>query len=275
MYFISIGDMGKGSRDQYEVGKLIKFLCDRYKVKFISGLGDNIYPSGCKDIKDIGFQEKFEKPYSIVSDSILWYMLLGNHDYGYDYAKSKALLDNSQSQIDYTQHSNKWYMPSKYYSFTRGPMDFFYLDTNFDRLSEDDIQTQLTTMKQKLDSSKKRWKIVCGHHTWRSIAGHGNAEEPLEQFLNSLCKHTKPHLYMCGHDHCKSVIKKKGITLIISGNGGESYDDDNVNLHNCHDCKLKYFSPSPGVALVNGNQQKLTIDFYNKDNLKEFSYTLR
>ncbi len=73
---------------------------------------------------------------------------------------------------------------------------------------------------------------------------------------------------MCGHDHCKSVIKKKGITLIISGNGGESYDDDNVNLHNCHDCKLKYFSPSPGVALVNGNQQKLTIDFYNKDNLK-------
>ncbi len=53
-------------------------------------------------------------------------MLLGNHDYGYDYANSKALLDNSQSQIDYTQHSNKWYMPSKYYSFTRGPMDFLF-----------------------------------------------------------------------------------------------------------------------------------------------------
>tara|TARA_B110001469_G_C9613947_1_gene305560 strand:+ start:802 stop:1629 length:828 start_codon:yes stop_codon:yes gene_type:complete len=275
MYFISIGDMGNGSKVQYGVAKLMKYLCDTYNVKFISGLGDNIYESGCKNVKDKGFQDKFEKPYSILSNTIRWYMLLGNHDYGYDYGNSKALLDNSIHQILYTKYSKKWYMPSKYYSFTRGPMEFFYLDTNFDILSAHDIDTQLQIMKQKLDTSKKRWKIVCGHHTWRSIAEHGNAEKKLEDFLTSLFKHTKPHLYMCGHDHCKSIMKKKGITLVISGNGGEEYDGPNVNLQNCHDCSLKYFSPSPGVALVNANKKTLTIDFYNKDKLKEYSYKLR
>lgn len=271
--FIAIGDMGKGTPEQHEVAKLIKKL-KKYKYSFVTGLGDNIYPNGCSSIHDKNFKTKFEDPYSILSNSIRWYMCLGNHDYGYDYDESNNLVDNSKNQLDYTKHSKKWYMPARYYSFVKGPIEFFYLDTNFDRKSESFIQKQLQVMKQKLDTSKKRWKIVCGHHTWRSIAGHGNAEKRLEIFLDDLFKDTKPHLYMCGHDHCKSLMVKNDITLVISGNGGEVYDEPRVNLKSMKDCTLKYFSPSLGVALVKADKHNLNIDFYNTTGLKEYSYKI-
>ena len=79
-------------------------------------------------------------------------------------------------------------MPSQYYSYgykgTNGNIEIFALDTNFDRLSKESIREQKRSMKEKIKSSNKKWKIVVGHHTWRSIAGHGNAEFPeLESYL--------------------------------------------------------------------------------------------
>ena len=45
--------------------------------------------------------------------------MLGNHDYGYESSSNSisGFKDNSNSQVDYTDFSKKWYMPSKYYSF--------------------------------------------------------------------------------------------------------------------------------------------------------------
>ena len=43
---------------------------------------------------------------------------------------------------------------------------------------------------------------------------------------------------MCGHDHCKSLIVKDGITLVVSGTGGEPYDEPNVTLGSMTDCEL-------------------------------------
>ena len=108
-----IGDMGKGTKDQYNVGKLMKELYKKYNIKFVLGLGDNIYPDGCTSVKDKLFKSNFEKPYAILPNH-KWYMCLGNHDYGYKQNK-EGLLDNSVHQVDYTKHSKKWYIPSKYY----------------------------------------------------------------------------------------------------------------------------------------------------------------
>ena len=114
--------MGKGGKEQKRVSKLIESLMNKYKISFVTGLGDNIYPSGCKSIKDSQFKSKFEKPYSNLPNKIPWYMILGNHDYGYDYKidSINKLLDNSQSQLDYHTYSVekglKWRMPSQYYT---------------------------------------------------------------------------------------------------------------------------------------------------------------
>ena len=49
------------------------------------------------------------------------------------------------------------------------------VDLNTERWFLDDIQEQFNLMKRNINKSKKPWKAVMGHHTWRSIAGHGNA----------------------------------------------------------------------------------------------------
>ena len=267
-----IGDMGKGTNDQYDVGKLMKKLYKKYKIKFVLGLGDNIYPDGCTSVNDPLFKSNFEKPYAILPNH-KWYMCLGNHDYGYLQNK-EGLLDNSVHQVDYTKHSKKWYMPSKYYSFVKGQAEFFYLDTNLDRMSESTIQHQLHIMKDKLDKSTKKWKVVVGHHTWRSIAGHGNAEPRFETFLKDLFKDTTPNLYMCGHDHCKTLIVKDGITLVVCGTGGEVYDEASVNLSMVNDCSLEYFSPTLGVATLDITKDKLDLIFYDAKGNKEYSYKI-
>ena len=41
-------------------------LHNKYKTKFVLGLGDNIYPNGCVSVDDPLFQTNFEDPYSIL-----------------------------------------------------------------------------------------------------------------------------------------------------------------------------------------------------------------
>jgi len=284
MKIICIGDMGKGGGGQRSVSALIESLMNKYHISFVTGLGDNIYPSGCKNIKDRQFISKFENPYRNIPNNIPWHMILGNHDYGYGpwVGDVRTLIDNSQAQLDYHNYSIKkglkWRMPAKYYQYGRGNIEIFALDTNFDRLNKEEIRTQKRIMKDKIKSSNKRWKIVVGHHTWRSIAGHGNAEFPeLESFLSELARETDIDAYMCGHDHCKSlVIKRVGgrdLPIIVCGTGGETYDYNvypkNMKIDNS---KLYFFSPHLGVCLLDVTSKRLIYNFYNTKGEIEYSY---
>ena len=87
-------------------------------------------------------------------------------------------------------------------------VDFFVLDTNIDLMEDNEIMDQLLYLKKAINKSKGRWKILYGHHTYRSVAGHGNAEPLLENFLNALFSLGKIDIYMCGHDHTKQYIQK-------------------------------------------------------------------
>jgi len=183
MNCLLISDMGRGNIEQYKVSISMKQLYKTYQPKFVLALGDNIYPDGCVSVKDPLFYSNFERPYSILPDD-RWYMCLGNHDYGYNL----DLTNNSQSQVDYGIYSQKndmkWVMPSKYYTFKKKNVQFFMMDTNFDFMNESSIQRQYQFLKSEINKSKKPWKILIGHHTLRSVGGHGNAEDPkMEKFF--------------------------------------------------------------------------------------------
>ena len=290
--FIIIGDMGKGTKEQYQVADSMSKFMKKQKYSFIHGLGDNIYPDGCKDTNDPLFKSNFEKPYKKLPNHIKWYMCLGNHDYGYAPFFASSVLpqgvnqmlfrDNSKSQLDYHTESQKkggkWVMPSRFYTHTKGPIEFFVLDTNFDRISSDLIKEQRKYIKNAIKKSKKRWKILVGHHTWRSVAEHGSAEFPeLEEFLNDLGNNTDIDMYLCGHDHCKSLImkplKKRKIPLIVCGTGGERYDY-NVYLSKLKDDKseLEYFSPNLGICTMECSRNTLRATFYDEKCREEYSH---
>ena len=88
--------------------------------------------------------------------------------------------------------------------------------------------------------------------------GHGNAKERLEDFLRDLVVNCekKIHLYMCGHDHCKNIIKttlpkNKTVHNLVVGTGGKKYNESLVFLKNLKDnSDLIFHSPNLGFCYL-------------------------
>ena len=279
--FYILGDMGSGEGSQLLVSNALKSHMNK-KNTFVCGLGDNIYEDGCTSINDKQFKTKFEEPYSNISDKTKFYMCIGNHDYG-RYSCGKG---NSIYQIKYGRRSakqgKKWVMPNNYYSFRKKDkdvtIDFFVLDTNSFNLMEKGMKKQQKEMSEKIKKSKADWKIVYGHHPWRSVAGHGNAEEELEDFFQNLYTNSPFDLYMCGHDHNKQLIKmninNKQLPLIVCGTGGKVYDD--MNYLDCLDeeSSLEFLSNNLGYGFIRASKKKLDVTFFNEKNVSEFNFEI-
>ena len=283
--FAIIGDMGTGDDNQLRVSKSLKKLIDKENLEFVCGLGDNIYDCGAKTVDDIQFINKFEKPYSKIDDKIKFYMTLGNHDYGEHYCKCQ-IEDRELLQIKYGQMSQKngkkWYMPSRYYTFKRGNIEFFALDANVDKQTRKEIDDQIRYMKSKIESSTAKWKIAYGHQPWVSIGDHGNAPPKLHKFFNSLFGSGLIDIYMCGDDHNKQLIEKtllkinKKMILIVCGTGGRETDKP-YNLENVdgENDDLQYFSSTYGIATIIDKDDFLEIKFYDNNCKVEFKYLLK
>ena len=135
-------------------------------------------------------------------------------------------------------------------------------------------------MIQKINQSTSKWKIVCGHHTWRSVGGHGNGDTTMENFMTKLYKKAPFDIYFCGHDHCKSLIEidisGHKLPVIVIGAGGKSYRKDLLYLENItKDSELLYYSPNLGTCLLKENKNQLTCEFYNHKNKLEYLYHLK
>ena len=283
--FAILGDMGTGDDNQLRVAKSLKKLIDLEKLQYVTGLGDNIYDCGATTVDDIQFVNKFEKPYSKIDDSIKFYMTLGNHDYGEHYCKCQV-EDRELLQIKYGQLSQKngkkWYMPSRYYTFRRGDIEFFALDANVDKQTRKEIDEQIRYMKTKIEKSTAKWKIAYGHQPWVSIGDHGNAPPKLHKFFNSLFGSGLIDIYMCGDDHNKQLIEKtllkinKKMILIVCGTGGRETDKP-YNLENVdgENDDLQYFSSTYGIATIIENIDSLEIKFYDNNCKVEFEYLLK
>ena len=68
--FCILGDMGSGEISQHNVAEAMYHNIVANKIKFVCGLGDNIYPAGCYNTDDPQFIEKFEKPYKMIPNNI-------------------------------------------------------------------------------------------------------------------------------------------------------------------------------------------------------------
>jgi tartrate-resistant acid phosphatase type 5 len=200
-------------------------------------------------------------------------MCLGNHDIGY-------IQDNSQIQIEYQKHSKKWKMPNKHYKYGNHLLDVFVMDTNLMNLSKKEKDSQKLYLMNSINKSKKKWKILVGHHTWRSLGEHGNSEDPeLEILLNYIVNNSDIDAYMCGHDHCKIFMMKKmrnrEIPIIVCGTGSEEYSwkiyHENMKPN---DSEMLFFSRNLGVCVLDITKNKIEFSFRDELNNEEFTYTL-
>ncbi|HSK10744.1 MAG TPA: metallophosphoesterase [Vicinamibacterales bacterium] len=193
--FAVIGDSGTGGRRQYEVAERLAEAHAQFAFTFTIMLGDNLY--GSERPRD--YARKFEVPYKPLLDAgVNFYATLGNHD----------------------EPAQRMYGPfnmggERYYTFTKGPVEFFVLDTtNLD-------PEQVDWLRRQLDESGARWKIAYFHHPlYSSGRRHGPATE-LRAILEPLFVEHGVSAVFAGHEHFYERIRpQKGITYFTAGGSG-------------------------------------------------------
>ena len=206
-----------------------------YNAKFIISAGDTFYENGVLSTSDYQWKGTFEDIYTASSLQVPWYVTLGNHDYH----------GNVQAQIDYSEMSSRWKMPSRYYSFIYRINDstnvlFVVIDTSpiviadgeykqyTDNVLKFNNSIQLNWLDSVLSNSNARWKFVIGHHPILSGGYHGGQID-LQQQVKPILEKDKADIYFCGHDHDMQHLKDKlKPDYFVSGAGSEPRECDNT-----------------------------------------------
>ena len=276
--FIAMGDGGDGSVVQHAVSRAVEGVCEENGCDFVLYLGDNIYTDGAASPTDPLFQSRFEEPYANLD--LPFYVVLGNHDYGANSAK----FWRGQYEVDYTEHSEKWNMPSSYYTFRYGDVQFFGLDTN--ALMWGLGGSQAAWFSREVEASEARWRVAFGHHPYRSNGRHGNAGDyegfsnipvvsgnAIKRFFDGrLCGEVD--LYLCGHDHNRQWIDGGCIDepgdglnteLIVSGSAAKltRLRDRGNPVHFAND-------ESAGFVWLEMSADEFTAVFYDVEGQEEF-----
>jgi tartrate-resistant acid phosphatase type 5 len=278
--FVALGDAGEGNPSQFAVAAAIEAVCsDKGGCEFALYLGDNFYDDGVSSVDDDQFNSKFELPYADL-DMPFW-IVMGNHDYG---ALSFA-WEKLAYEVEYTNYSDKWTLPDKWYSLQDYPnVDFFMMDTT--RLMwNHETGAQQAWLDDQIEASNKQWKIALAHHPYYSNGEHGNAggyegfpfppqlagTTVKEVMDESLCD--KVDLYLCGHDHNRQWHQQtcggpeRTTHFIVSGAGsktsGFAYHEDNpVHWEN---------DTIPGFLYVELTLDTIHTEFYDENGVFEFA----
>lgn len=274
--FVTFGDAGEGSAEQYAVADAVEMVCaDKGGCAFVLYLGDNFYDDGVSSAMDDQFQTKFELPYADLD--MPFKIVLGNHDYGLlSFAWEKA-----DYEIEYSNYSDKWELPSQYYTFSYPGVDLFVLDTT-QLMWDHNTNDQQAWLDQAIGSSDATWKIAAAHHPYYSNGEHGNAGNyegfpfppqlagsTVKEILDdSVCG--KVDVYFSGHDHNRQWPKPtcSGTPMIVSGGGakttGFAYHGGGNEVWWEDDSK-------PGFMLVHVTNDVMQTEFYDSDGVLEFS----
>jgi 3',5'-cyclic AMP phosphodiesterase CpdA len=192
--FVSVADTGTGGQEQYAVAAAMSRYHQLNPYDLVVLAGDNIYNNG--EIEKIG--AVFEQPYqALLKQGVKFQACLGNHD---------IRTDNGDPQVKYPNFN----MPGRYYTFRRGDVQFFALDTNYNA----DWKTQLSWLEQELSGSNAPWKIVFGHHQIYS-SGHYGMNQPFIKTLTPIFQKHRVQLYINGHDH--HYERSRPLAKVIAG----------------------------------------------------------
>lgn len=194
--FLVLGDSGTGSRRQFELAERMVAAHAQFPFEFAVMLGDNIYGREAP----AEYVKRFERPYKGLLDmGVQFFAALGNHD--------------SPNQRFYKGFNMDG---RRYYSFTRGPVQFFAMDSTYmDR-------AQIEWLTRELGGSRARWKIAFAHHPLYSSGARHGSEEDLRALIEPLFVEYGVDVVLAGHEHFYERVKpQQGIYYFTSGAAGK------------------------------------------------------
>jgi hypothetical protein len=190
-----IGDNGTGDREQYEVANQMAAAHATFPFDLVVMVGDNFY--GSQKPKDL--VDKFERPYApLLKAGVRFQAALGNHD--------------APESINYPPLNMNG---QRYYTFTRGDVRFFVLDTNA-------LDTAQIEWFESAVAAPGAWKICVFHHPLYGNAGRHGAAVDLRVLLEPILVEHGVQVVFSGHDHVYERLKpQKGIHYFVTGAGGK------------------------------------------------------
>jgi len=205
---VLVGDAGKGNQGQRDVAVAVRDWCASRPCDFVAYLGDNLYPDGAKSADDPIFVEKFEQPWADVN--LPFYVALGNHDH----------YGDPDAELAYAKTSTKWIQPARYFNFSKGPAEFFVIDTGKGEDGEVP-EEQRAWLAAGLAASTASWRVVYGHHPIHSGGLHGDGKVMIDT-VEPVLQAGKADFYFCGHDHDLELIDDGSAPVEIVSGGGAS-----------------------------------------------------
>jgi hypothetical protein len=200
--FAVIGDTGTGDKAQYEVGKLLGEYHQQFPFDVVLMMGDNLY--GGERPQD--YVNKFEKPYQTLLDAgVKFHATLGNHD------------DPNQRF-----YKNFNMGGERYYTFSKGPIEFFVLDSNYME------PRQLSWLEQKLQGSRANWKIAYFHHPLYSSGARHGSEADLRTLLEPLFLKYGMNVVFAGHEHFYERIRPQNGVYYFTVGGSAKLRKGNI-----------------------------------------------
>ena len=170
-------------------------------------------------------------------------------------------------------------MPNNFYCFTKMfgsvPVEFIALDTNLDVMKNRVSQEKWAV--NTLLESRARWRIIFGHHPWKSF-GKDNEEKhaggKLDEFYQNLVDTQKVDLIISGHDNSQQHIYiPDKPDMVISGVGGYAHTEESKRKQRKKE--LKFRSLELGCVKIDVLRDELTVNFYNTNQTQIYSFKIK
>ena len=210
-----VGDTGKDTFRRTSVVRAMRKHIVWSQPDAVMLLGDNFYETGVDSVDDPRFRDHFESLFDARSFDMPFYACLGNHD----------VYGNADAQVQYSDRSDRWRMPAKYYRERKmagvATVDFVVLDTNQLLIDDQESVEQLAWLRSELAGSDADYKIIAGHHP--ALTGGQHEIVPrIGEVLPPLFNEFQIDLYLSGHDHDLQLLKSdSGWLQVVSGSGSK------------------------------------------------------
>ena len=190
------GDTGRGSAEQYELGRVMNQYRQAFAYDTVLMTGDNIY--GTDKAEDM--KKKFEDVYKpLIDQGVKFYASLGNHD-----------TSNQRFYALFNMNGEE------YFRFEKGNVAFYSLNSNYMD------KRQMDWLTGKLAGDANKWKIAFFHHPPFSSGGRHGSDEKIREVLHPMFIKHGIDVVFTGHDHFYERIKPQdGITYFVAGAGGK------------------------------------------------------
>jgi DNA repair exonuclease SbcCD nuclease subunit len=273
-------DMGRrGVSEQKNIAELMGDVVNCNKISFLAIVGDPIHDEGVQSVDDEEWNLKIENIYTAPALYTLpWYVISGNHEYH----------GNVQAILDYSQKSERWHAPARYFSLTRSISNtgkkclFVFVDTSpmidkyrnsteYSDAGLQDMNAQLSWIRQTLESSDADWKIVFGHHPVYAYTEKTASERTdIQKRLQPLLENNGVAFYICGHIHNFQHIRPEGakVEYIVNSSASKSREAKPI-------AGTIFCNPDSGFSVMSVSTDSINYYMENQEGKVIYSYVVK